>query len=380
MNVTNGAQITSQSKVRSILYVLMDVAVSSMKVSVYRLMVDPEFYLYNYAPNDDTSQFLIVEEQQLEAAPFIDSRFEPLARGRFHISTRQLAELDRNLPKPRPRQYYIFHHAFVCSTLLARCLALSNGFFSLKEPHILRCLADIKAGNQPPYSTAGQAGWGRFVNTQLRLLAKEYSHGDRVVVKATNLANNLITDVLAFTDARLIYMHGSLSDFMISNLKKPAATRVKIRDLLLRMAAYGDLLQRFPQFRDIDAMNFLQHCALLWLVSNDHLLAQLKPDARDRVRAVHQDEFLSATRETLERASRWFGHAPTPKELERMTAPGTLDRHAKDPNQPYDRSMREAENAAVRKEHAAALDRTAEWVRPAAEQLSLEARLAELAL
>ena len=77
-----------------------------MQVNVGRLVADPEFYLYSYAENSDTSEFLIVNEELLDVAPFIDNRIEPYARGQFSVGSAQLSELVNNQPGPLPQHWY----------------------------------------------------------------------------------------------------------------------------------------------------------------------------------------------------------------------------------------------------------------------------------
>ena len=354
---------------------------SSMKVSIYRLMVDPEFYLFNYAENSKTSEFLIINEDLLEIAPFVDSRLEPYARGRFTIPTRELDDLVANMPRARPRQYYIFHHAFVCSTLLARCLAQSEAFFALKEPQIVRRLADMARIKQASGEIRDAQGWGRFLNTHLQLLAKNYKSGRSVVVKASNLANILMPEILKHTrDSKLIYMYGPLEPFLISNLKKLTETQEKIPSLLNLIARDGDFRRRYPALADASGFSFLQQCAVLWLASNDNFLAQAASLYPSRVRTLNMVDFLVRPREALSRASGFLDHEATEDELGQMSGDAVMKRHAKDPNLPYDATDRERENAGVLKEHGPTIAAACRWLESQADVPDISARLASAAL
>lgn len=357
----------------------MLVTANQMKVSVRRLLTDPEFYLFGYEAHSGSSEFLIVEESLLEQAPFVDIRLEPYARGRFSVPTSELANLVGNEPGVRPRQHFIFHHAFVCSTLLARCLAHSGAFFSLKEPQILRRLSDLKV--EAPRAGPTDPGWGRLVSTHLRLLAKDYSRGGQVVVKASNVANNLVEDVVQQApDSRLLYVHSTLPQFLVANLKKPHETRDKIPALLTRVAGYADFLDRCPRFRDLDSASFLQACAVLWLCSHHNFFRHAGHSAESRARTLAMNDFLERPAATLDRVCRLFGHEPSAEELARMTAGDVLQRHAKDPRRPYDCETREAENTAVFRRHAREIRDTVAWLEPACEELDIGNRLRASAL
>lgn len=357
----------------------MLVAARQMKVSVHRLLVDPEFYLFNYEPSAGMSEFLIVNEELLERAPFIDVRLAPHARGQFSVPTSELTRLVGNEPGARPRQHFIFHHAFVCSTLMARCLARSDAFFSLKEPQILRELSDLK--HEATLRGVPEPAWARLLDTHLRLLAKRYSHGSQVIVKASNVANNLIGDILAGTgDGRLLYLHATLPEFLVANLKKPPATRERIPALLRRVLRYSDLPERLPDLAVVDELDFLQRCGLLWLASQFAFLQQAEGDGRKRTATLTMREFLSEPRTALSRVSRFFGHDPTECELDRMTDPSLLERHAKDPRRRFDRTIRREENASIFRAHSGEIGRVAEWIAPAVGSLEIESRLARLGL
>jgi len=341
----------------------MHVAANSMKVSIYQLMVDPEFYVFNYAENSRTSEFLIINEEMLALAPFVDNRLEPLARGQFTIETTQLDELVSHSPQVRPRENFIFHHAFVCSTLMARCLAQSDAFFSLKEPQIIRRLADLRRSGANGGNTGSSGEWERLFRTHLQLLAKNYARGESVVIKASNVANNLVPDVLNHTrESKILYMYCPLEQFLVSNLKKPDETRNKIPALLRLFARDGNFFGLHPGFRDIDALGFLQMCALLWLISNRNFLQSVLPGQRHRVRSLNVNHFLDSPRESLASVNRFFDHEAGEADLDRMTDKAVLGRHAKDPRKLFDAATRRKENEDVMHQQGASIARAVNWL------------------
>ena len=359
----------------------MHVSASSMKVNINRLMVDPEFYLFDCSKNTEHSEFLIITEQLLELAPFIDSRLAPFARGQFSVSTRELAELVRHSPLPRPAQHFIFHHAFVCSTLLARCLSQSRAFFSLKEPHILRKLADLRRSKHHWSNGEPGSDWGRLLKTHLGLLSKNYSRGDTVIVKATNVANNLMPDIL--TDApesKLVYMFCSLEEFLVSNLKKAEDTRQKIPALFHLTAADANFFSAYPAFRTAEERDFLEYCALLWLASNHNFLMQAEAAPPGRVCTLAMNAFLESPREVLSATSRFFGFNANASELDSMTANAVMQRHAKDPNLVYNKGSRERENAAIRLRFGKEISQTALWLARHCNPEDIYSRLEQLSL
>ncbi len=165
----------------------------------------------------------------------------------------------------RPGPAFIFHHAFVCSTLLARCLNGSDAFFSLKEPWILRRMADLKRARA---GTVSDPGWRTTFSRYVSLLCRNFRTGRTPVIKATNVANNLLEDVLELMPAqRVLYLYSDLESFLISTLKKSDDTRRKMPGLAQAFLNDGDFARRFPRLCEPARWTLLQSCALVWLVS-----------------------------------------------------------------------------------------------------------------
>lgn len=359
----------------------MHVSATSMKVNINRLMVDPEFYIFNFSEDTESSEFLIVTEKALDIAPFIDIRLQPYARGQFSVSTRELAELVKHAPGPRPELHFILHHAFVCSTLLARCLSQSETFFSLKEPHVIRRLADFRRSMKGLSPASGGMPFSQLLRTHLGLLAKNYSKGEKVVVKATNVANNLLPDLAAASaGSRFLYLFSSLEQFLVSNLKKAADTREKIPSLFRLTASDGDFYSCYPDFLKAENLSFLQHCALLWLASNHNVLNMARNLPPHQWATLPMQVFLESPRDAVSGVSRFFGHTATGMELDTMTSANLLSRHAKDPNLAYDHSTRERENAAIRLRFGQEISGTCRWLKPFCDPDTLYERLENQAL
>jgi hypothetical protein len=357
----------------------MQLAASQMKVRISRLVADPEFYIFNYAEQNETSEFLIVNQELLEQAPFIDNRLERFARGQFTIATTQLNELVDQLPQPRPGRHFIFHHAFVCSTLLARCLAQSNAFFSLKEPHIVRRLADMQRELAVP-GLIEPRNWSRLLDTHLQLLAKDYSRGDKVVIKASNLATNLVPEILQHTSrGNCLYLYSTLEQFLVSNLKKLQETQQKIPWLLQTFSQDSDFFRLHPMFSEFFRFSFLQQCALLWLLCNYNFLNSLPGNAAARVRTLDMDRLLESPQDTLARVSAFFDHRPDAEELEHMCG-SIMQVHAKDPKLPYDAATRQRESERIKLRHHDDLERAEAWLAPLVGSLDIYRRLAALAV
>jgi hypothetical protein len=337
------------------------------EVSVHSLLFQPEFYLFDFDQRAGLTRFLVLREQMLEQAPFIDIRVERVAQANFRVSTAELMSLEGQHDIERPQVNYIFHHSFVCSTLLARCLNQVEAFFSLKEPWILRRLADTKR-TMPPT----EARWREMFQKYNALLSKDYSAGRSTLIKATNVANNLIVDVISFMPAsRILYLWSDLRSFLVSNLKKTAETQQKMPGLYNAFSRDSDFSKRFGQFADVSGTSLLRVCALIWVASLYNLQRILKRHPDAAVTTLEMDALLTEPRIALQKTSEFFGHTPSQEELGLMTHKEIMQRNAKDPRQQYGDAIRREEAQKVDAANRAQIDAVIEWINPVIVDLDL---------
>lgn len=347
----------------------MLIKTTDFKITVPALLFDPEYFVFDFVLDSEQTRFLVVEEEKLKLAPFIDIRFEPVAQGQFAVSTKELFSLEGMHNIKRPPSVFIFHHAFVCSTLLARCMNQIDAFFSLKEPWILRRLADLKRarGHVIP-----SAQWRETFTCYLNLLAKNYKTGATPLIKATNVANNLLVDVLRyFPDQKILYLYSDLESFLVSNLKKPPDTQKKMPGLAAVFLSDGDFAQRFPRFSDVNRLSFLQVCALIWLVNLYNFRRSAEKFNPAKVKTLEMNDFLTDMGRSLNSLSNFFGYKAAPTEIESMLDPGIIKRDAKHQQVPYGRQSKQAEAAQVLGNYGIEIKRTINWINPLAEQLAV---------
>lgn len=347
----------------------MLVSTKDFAVTVPSLLFDPDFHVFDFAIPSDKTKFLVVEESNLDLAPFIDVRFEPMAQAQFSVSTRELFALEQHHDIVRPRSSFIFHHAFVCSTLLARSLNQIDAFFSLKEPWILRRLADFKRVKGTRLS---ESKWREMFTSYIMLLAKNYRTGESPVIKVTNVANNLLVDVMKFLpEHKILYLYSDLKSFLVSNLKKTAETQQKIPALAAAFLADGRFVTRFPQFSQLSSFSFLQLCALIWIVSLYNFQVSVKKCGHTGVKTLDMQTLLEDFEGSLRALSHFFGHTSLPGEIENMMDPTITGKNSKDQQQTYSVEQREFEVGQVLSHHGLEIEKTMAWIHPIVETLEV---------
>ncbi|MBE9548522.1 MAG: hypothetical protein IMF09_03870 [Proteobacteria bacterium] len=338
------------------------------QVTAPALLFDPEFYIFDYAVETQTSKFLVVEEKKLELAPFVDIRFLPLAQGEFSIAAKELYALEKMHGIKRPQSAFIFHHAFVCSTLLARCLNQIDAFFSLKEPWILRRLADIKRSQ---YHSMNDKKWAEMFSCHLGLLAKNYHSGKAPVIKVTNVANNLIVDILRYLpEDKILYLYSDLRSFLVSNLKKPQETQVKMPGLAINFFKDSDLARKYPQFCDIGRLSFLQVCALIWVLNLYNFKSSTEQQLQN-VKTLEMNDFLEDMGGSLKRLSRYFNHSASSGEVEAMLDPSVTQTNAKQQQLSYGRNTKQTETSFVLDKFNFEIEKALHWINPLVEELEV---------
>jgi hypothetical protein len=347
----------------------MLIPIKSFQVTTPALLFEPEFYVFDVSTDLETTKFLMCEEKLLELAPFIDIRFEPLAQGQFTVASNDLFKLEAMHDIKRPQSVYIFHHAFVCSTLLSRCLNQIDAFFSLKEPWILRRLSDFKRAQR--HSLSDQK-WQVMFSTYLKLLAKNYHKGKTPVIKVTNVANNLLEDVLQYLPGqKILYLYSDLESFLISNLKKPLETQQKMPGLAADFLSDGDFHQKYPQFCQLNNLNFLQVCALIWVVNLYNFKSNTESMQSENIKTLDMKQLLTDMRGNLEKLSQFFNHNPTAEDINAMLDPSITQTDAKHQQVTYGQDTKEQESARVLKKYAKEIEKVQRWINPIVDELKL---------
>jgi hypothetical protein len=347
----------------------MLIKTTDFRITAPALLFDPGYFVFDFALDSGLTRFLVIDENILKLAPFTDIRFEPIAPAQFTLSTKELFALERMHNIRRPQSAFIFHHAFVCSTLLARCLNQIDAFFSLKEPWILRRLADLKRdqGRRIPSNQ-----WRDMFTGYLGLLAKNYETGRTPVIKVTNVANNLMTDVLEYLPGhKILYLYSDLESFLVSNLKKPRDTQEKMPGLAIAFLTDSDFAQRFPVFSNVPKLDFLQVCALIWLVNLYNFQHSIVQSEQSNVRTLEMSDFLADMPANLKNLSHFFGHEASPDEIEQMMDPGVTETDAKHQDKMYGRRSKQLEAAQILAKHGAEIEKTIKWINPLVEKLGI---------
>lgn len=297
-----------------------------------------------HVPNREFG-FLDVGLEVLERSTFLDNRIDaPLEQAVF-VGLDALPAL----PPPR-RMGWLLHTSFCCSTLLARALHLGAAQVALREPLVLRRLADAR-----------HAGWpvDAFIEPTLRLLGRPWAPGGLVIIKPTHVALNVAADLIAASPGRAVLLTSTLDDFLVSNIKKTPETQGRIPELAERALNATDFGRRLGPAA-LAPPDLLAAAALQW--AGQRMLAyglatRLGPS---RLRWLDADQLLQAPADAVAAVAGWLG-SDAPEAVTRAQAEREFTRHAKATTRPYGPAQRAAEARAIGARYDADLSAAKAW-------------------
>ncbi len=296
-----------------------------------------------------------MSESAYRDASFLDQRIFTPELARQVVSWPDIPTLPlASLSKP----HYIFHVGHVGSTLISRLLGDLDDVLALREPAILRQLADVQV-NAP-----AEPGWtGAELDARIRQveswLSRVFYSAQRVMIKASSFVSPLAATLLA-DKGKALFLYARLDRYLPTILagdasKQEAAALADLR--LLRLERHcGEPLGK-P-----DDLSLAQTAALGWLCEMVTLHdARIQcPDAD--ISWMDFDDFLREPAEKLDAAARHFGCDLSADRCQSLISSPIMTRYSKAPEYDYSPSLREELLAEASQIHADDIRQTLLWV------------------
>ena len=266
------------------------------------IIADPNWYLSNLDLDQSKLLFTKTDKESLSKASFLDARFRPEGAEQVVIT---IDDAMRHVDFNRAHaSKYIFHTAFCCSTLLARCLDLPGQSVALKEPEVLMTLAN--------YKRTGHAG---IANSKTKtaifalvsyLLSRPFAPGEEIIIKPTNTVNNIIIDLMKANDqSRALLLHSDLKSFLISLLKKGEEGRAFARNLF-NIFSLDSVEVKQLDHNQLMRMTDLQIAALTWHLQLEHYQDSVQLFDSSRLNSLHCDRLIADPKQDFEESDRLF--------------------------------------------------------------------------
>ena len=319
----------------------------------------------------DTVRMVQLDEAAYRAASFLDQRLLQGSHERMNI---ERATLSAAAAQIAPAAHYLFHIGHVGSTLLSRLVGAHEAFFALREPALLRVLADAPAAPRARFSAPPPPPLP--LEVVVGLLARTWRPQQRAVIKATSFVSEIATALLsASRDAVAILVYAEPLAY-VRGILAGANSRVEARTLAT--ARQQRLVRRLsPAPWRCEPRTEGERVAMSWVC--EMLTLHQTAQQRRRVLWVNFDTFLSTPLESLAEIFRALGVQPEQSELQALISGPIMRQYSKAPEHPYDAGLRREVLASADWSHGAEIRRAMEWLQAvAAEHQAVRALLESL--
>lgn len=334
-----------------------------MALVASELRASPDLYPLAFDVFEDGVYFVKLSRARYEEASFLDQRINRQSDAGGWEPWDAVAAAAVPLAD---RSDYIFHIGHVGSTLVARLLGLSPRVFSLREPAVLRTLAQVAFDLPTPESPWSEAKFDAHVETFSKLWSRTYDPRQKTLLKATSLVSEIAAPLLARSpEARALLMTVAPEVYMATILGGPASrqelamsAQSRLRRLHRRVGAG---LWRLYEMSEGELV------AMSWAAE----MAGLVEAARrypERVLWLDFERFLAVPGAGLSAAlNHLHGEAPDAT-LQMMLKSPLFGRYSKGPEHAYDANLRRQVLDQARGEHRTELAKGRAWLDRAARE------------
>jgi len=320
-----------------------------------QLTASPMLYPIAMDARADVVQLVRLTKADYAAASFLDARLLTAEVRSGWGPWPELREAAAGLPE---RCHFIFHISHVGSTLLSRLLGLHPALFSLREPAILRDLADVYLTLDRPTCTWDRTEFGTRLGVYLGLWSRTFEAGQIATIKATSFVSEMAEHLmLRLADARSIFMFvrpltflKALLDGAMSDIEGLAEQRISRLQRRLGGAC-----------RPLAELSAGERVAMSWL---SEMLALRQAGIRfsARVLWLDFDKFLAAPESGLTAALAHLGIAAAGADAREILAGPTMSRYAKAPAYTFDARHRDQLLRQAEERHAPEIGKGLAWL------------------
>lgn len=291
----------------------------------------------------DAVRVVRLDEAAYRAASFLDERILRWPAPQAVCSAALLGRASADLT---PAAHYIFHIGHVGSTLLSRLLGEDPRLFCVREPALLRSLAQ---GLQVPVS----------LRALLALLSRTWRPGQRAVIKATSFASEVAgtimeatpgaNSVLMYTSA-VTYLRGILGG---ENSRLESRTLAPFRLARLRRRLEGVAIPEPASEGESIAMSWL--CEMTSLCRTEEQFA-------GRVHWVEFEKFLVDPSIGLANVLKLLGVVPDARTVDMAVSGPIMRQYSKAPEHGYDPALRQMVLESADRQHGDEVRKGLRWL------------------
>jgi len=328
----------------------------------------PELFPLALAPGLQSVLLIRMTEREYEAASFLDARLlTPQVPSRA-IPWPQLEETVRQTGLAEACDF-IFHIGHVGSTLLSRLVGKHPVIFALREPMILRTLAqsDFEPGS-------GESAWSgpdyeARLSTFLKLWSRTFRPEQRACIKATSFVSEIATDLLARPFGPKAIFVFVLAETYLASILGGQNSRQELKMLAQsRLERLHRLLGNEPWA--LNGLSEGETIAMSWACEMT-ALAEAAAGVNGRVLWWDFDRFFDAPDRLLRAALNHLGVETDDRAIREILSGPEMSRYSKAPEYAYDAALRRDVLNQARAEFGNEIGRGLAWLDRASAQFPI---------
>lgn len=294
-----------------------------------------------------------LDESDYRAASFLDQRLLTDRIGREWRRWDSLPAMTPTAPV-----HFIFHIGHVGSTLASRLLAETGDVLPLREPMLLRTLAQVAERIGRPESLWSADLYDQRRTQVIAWLGRRFRSEQQVIVKASSVIT-AIADQLAGADGRTLFLHTPLARYIETILAGEASLAETQAQAPTRMARLAALLPECPFA--LWQLPPVTRIAMSWLCEMATAQHRLPPaDARHLW--VDFEAMLADPAAALSAQCRHFGLAGEDTYIAAILDGPIMRQYSKAPEHGYSPDLRRQLQRQAAAEHGAAIAEAIAWV------------------
>ena len=289
----------------------------------------------------------LLTEADYRAASFLDQRLLTDRIGREWLAWDVVPDLGPAAAAP----HFIFHIGHVGSTLVSRLLADTDDILPLREPMLLRTLAQVAERVDRPESVWSPDRYRQRLAQTVGWLGRGFAPGQRAMVKASSVIT-AIADDLTGADGRALFLHVPLARYIETILAGEASLAETLAQAPARMARLAAQLPDFPVA--LWQLPPVTRIAMSWLC--EMATAQRAvPPTDPRHLWVDFEAMLAAPALSLAAISSHFGLVADAARIDAALAGPIMRQYSKAPEHGYSPDLRRQLQAQAAADHAPAI-------------------------
>jgi hypothetical protein len=307
----------------------------------------PELFPHSLEPRTGTVSLIRLSESDYTKASFLDGR---ILTPHTQVRAVPWLQLESAVAASRLAEacHFIFHIGHVGSTLLSRLLGAHSQILSLREPQILRTLAQM-------LGESGAAEADALLPMFLKLWSRSFRDDQRALVKATSFASELAEQILSRPyRPKAIFTFVPAEIYLATILGGPNSRQES-------RALGPSRLARLRHRLGTDQLSIAsegESIAMSWACE----MTVLEAAASDRVRWLDFDRFLAEPQPALAACFQHFGIAASDDQLREILAGPDMRTYSKAQEYDYDAKLRADVLNQARAEHGAEIKRGLAWL------------------